>query len=166
MKDIMEVRGVGRSTADKLRAIGIETVGSLARANSGTVARKTGLPEVIGARLIAAAREASAGHPASGPPIARSGGEPKREANASKGPVVIKTKVGRAHSGEQSLEAGPGRQRERGAGVARAAEVVKRGLRKSDNSLHPFKRRLLEAAIRTSHIRQLVIRRVVENMLD
>ena len=57
MSAVTEVRGVGGTTAERLRLAGIESVAVLAKADAKQVAGKTGVAESIVARLITAAQE-------------------------------------------------------------------------------------------------------------
>lgn len=64
MNNLEAIKGVGRTTAEKLQTIGgIDTVEELAAANYMAVAKATGLPGKIVQRLISAAKSSVASGP-------------------------------------------------------------------------------------------------------
>lgn len=68
MNNLEAIKGVGRTTAEKLQTIGgIDTVEELAAANYMAVAKATGLPGKIVQRLISAAKNSMESMEASGP---------------------------------------------------------------------------------------------------
>jgi cold shock CspA family protein len=55
--EIAEIKGVGKTTEEKLRKAGFDTVESVASVDAETVSEKTGISSKVAAKLIASAKE-------------------------------------------------------------------------------------------------------------
>jgi cold shock CspA family protein len=55
--EIAEIKGVGKTTEEKLRKAGFDTVESIASVDAETVSEKTGISSKVAAKLIASAKE-------------------------------------------------------------------------------------------------------------
>jgi cold shock CspA family protein len=55
--EIAEIKGVGKTTEEKLRKAGFDTVESIATEDAETVSEKTGISSKVAAKLIASAKE-------------------------------------------------------------------------------------------------------------
>ena len=55
--EIAEIKGVGKTTEEKLRKAGFDTVESIATVDAETVSEKTGISSKVTAKLIASAKE-------------------------------------------------------------------------------------------------------------
>ncbi len=55
--EIAEIKGVGKTTEEKLRKAGFDTVESIATVDAETVSEKTGISSKVAAKLIASAKE-------------------------------------------------------------------------------------------------------------
>jgi len=55
--EIAEIKGVGKTTEEKLRKAGFDTVESIASVDAETVSEKTGISSKVTAKLVASAKE-------------------------------------------------------------------------------------------------------------
>ena len=55
--EVSEIKGVGKTTEEKLRKAGFDTVESIATVDAETVSEKTGISSKVAAKLIASAKE-------------------------------------------------------------------------------------------------------------
>ena len=55
--EVSEIKGVGKTTEEKLRKAGFDTVESIASVDAETVSEKTGISSKVTAKLIASAKE-------------------------------------------------------------------------------------------------------------
>lgn len=55
--EVVEIKGVGKATEEKLRKAGFDTVESIASVDADTVSEKTGMSSKVAARLVASAKE-------------------------------------------------------------------------------------------------------------
>jgi DNA-binding protein len=55
--DIGSIKGVGKTTEEKLRSAGYDTVASIASADADTVAEKTGISAKVASKIIEAAKD-------------------------------------------------------------------------------------------------------------
>ena len=55
--EVVEIKGVGKATEEKLRKAGFDTVESIATVDADTISEKTGISSKVAARLVTSAKE-------------------------------------------------------------------------------------------------------------
>ena len=163
MNNLEDIKGVGPSTAEKLRKIGIGTITALAQANPTAVGKETRLPVLIISRLIQAAKGSI---------------EPSEEAVSADRPVEPETQDERTI---EQVEAQKGEVTESTNGALPAEEIipvekiieeepsigqVETGGVEARERNFLFKEELVLRAMQMPHIRKGIINKIVKNLFD